>query len=360
MRIDQSVVLLEGRSEQARQHTVTRTLREWTDSGSDVPSGPGAGPPTAAAVPAPTGSVQLDLSPEGKSRALECRTCGTPKEGKEVDDARIDMFERILYILTGKKVKLSVPALTFEQGNQIQLEELQRGEGPRRLGWGAEYQVVEQDYQREAVAFSAVGAVQTGDGRVLEFNVEFAASRELFSESSLTLKMGDAALPPPEMKDPLVVNLSASTASLGSRNFKFDLDVDGRAETLSFLNPGSGFLALDRNGNGQVDDGSELFGPQTGNGFQELAGYDTDGDGWLDEGDEIYDRLRVWTQDGNGETQLLALGKAGVGALYLGHVTTPFRLASPEGQTAGQVARSGVYLRENGTAGTMQHLDLAV
>lgn len=55
---------------------------------------------------------------------------------------------------------------------------------------------------------------------------------------------------------------------------------------------------------------------------------------------------------------MLALGKAGVGAIYLGNVTTPYKLMGADGQTNGQIARSGVYLKENGTVGTVQHIDL--
>ena len=210
------------------------------------------------------------------------------------------------------------------------------------------------------MSFSAQGAVQTADGRVIEFNVDFNVSQEFMTRTEISLKAGDAVETKPKMQDPLVLNLAGPVATLGQRNFKFDLDTDGQAETLAFVGEGSGFLALDRNDNGKVDNGTELFGPKTGNGFQELATYDTDGDGWIDENDEIFNKLRIWSQDGEGNTQLMALGKAGVGAIYLGNVTTPFRMTGADGQTTGQMAKSGVYLKENGQVSTVQHLDLAV
>ena len=54
------------------------------------------------------------------------------------------------------------------------------------------------------------------------------------------------------------------------------------------LGSGSGFLALDKNGNGKIDDGSELFGTKSGDGFADLAEYDSDGNGWIDEKGRVY------------------------------------------------------------------------
>ncbi len=149
-------------------------------------------------------------------------------------------------------------------------------------------------------------------------------------------------------------------AALGEQNFRFDLDSDGKLDTISFAAPGSGFLALDINENGSIDDGSELFGPKSGNGFNDLAAYDSDGNSWIDENDPIYNKLRIWSMDTSGALKLEALGKVGVGAIYLGNVETSYRLLNNTNQERGTLARSGIFLNENGTAGTIQHVDLAV
>ena len=161
-----------------------------------------------------------------------------------------------------------------------------------------------------------------------------------------------------ELIDPLVVNFNAPAASLTDEKFEFDIDADGRLDQVAMLGEGSGYLALDKNGDGQINDGSELFGPSTNNGFQELAQFDQDGSGWIDEGDDIFAGLRLWASNGRGEMTLVGLGVAGVGAIYLGHLETPFALKDENNEELGQVKRTGVFLREDGVAGTVQEVDL--
>ncbi|MBR1692393.1 MAG: hypothetical protein IJ711_06405, partial [Lachnospiraceae bacterium] len=71
--------------------------------------------------------------------------------------------------------------------------------------------------------------------------------------------------------------------------------------------------------------------------------------------------LKVWYQDASGNDRLLSLKEAGVGAIYLGNADTQFSLKSDESQQTNAVVRSsGIYLKENGGAGTIQHVDFAL
>ncbi len=160
--------------------------------------------------------------------------------------------------------------------------------------------------------------------------------------------------------DPLVINLNSNIAELSDQTFFFDLDCDGEKEEIATLGSGSGYLALDINGDGIINDGSELFGTQSGNGFADLAKYDSDGDGWIDEDDDIWSKLIIWTKDENGNDKHYSLSEAGVGAICLQNSRTEFSVNSmKDNHTNGIIRNTGIFLYENGGVGTVQHLDLA-
>ena len=163
----------------------------------------------------------------------------------------------------------------------------------------------------------------------------------------------------PALTDPLVINLDCAAADVSDQKFYFDLDGDGHDEYISKLSAGSGFLALDRNGNGSIGDGTELFGTKSGDGFYDLSQYDTDGNGWIDEADEIFDKLVIFSFDENGQKVLTGLGKVGVGAIYLGNTETGFSIKDSDNRTDAMIRSSGVFLYENGGIGTVQQVDIA-
>ncbi|SMF97015.1 hypothetical protein SAMN02949497_4431 [Methylomagnum ishizawai] len=209
--------------------------------------------------------------------------------------------------------------------------------------------------ETEATSFSASGTVKTADGQTLQFSAKLNMSREFTSR----LQIGAAANAPVKV-DPLVINYGGKAAELGDARFEFDLDSDGDSEQIANLKPGSALLALDQNGNGSIDNGKELFGPTSGSGFAELAQYDQDHNGFIDEGDAVYDRLRLWIRDDAGGSKLVGLGQMGVGAIYLGSAATPFQLNDGQNRNLGQVSATGLFLREDGGTGTVQQVDYTV
>lgn len=208
--------------------------------------------------------------------------------------------------------------------------------------------------EQESVSFSATGIAKTADGREITFGVDLSMSRG-FAGSFLEGSAENVVL-----TDPLVINLEAGTASVSDQKFFFDLDADGDKEEISSLGKGSGFLAFDKNEDGTINDGSELFGTKSGDGFADLAKYDEDGNGWIDENDQIFKKLKVWTKDKEGKDKLVDLKSADVGAIYLGNANTQFHLNDTSNKTNAVIQKTGVFLRESGTVGTVQHLDLAV
>lgn len=209
--------------------------------------------------------------------------------------------------------------------------------------------------ESEYTSFSSTGSVKTADGREINFNVELEMSRS-FMEANAFEKTETIM-----MRDPLVINMGTNTASVTDQKFRFDIDADGEIDEISFLSKGSGFLALDKNDDGVINDGSELFGTKSGNGFKDLAAYDEDGNGWIDEADSIFKNLKIWTKDENGKDELIGIGKAGVGAIYLGNVSTQFSLNEQQtNQTNAEIKKMGMFLKESGEAGTIQHVDFAI
>lgn len=209
----------------------------------------------------------------------------------------------------------------------------------------------------EHTAFVSEGCVKTQDGREIAFNVEVEMSRA-FCEKYNSMTMEEYA---PICVDPLVLNLDGNVGAVSDQKFLFDLNADGKEEEISFTEGGSGFLALDKNRDGKINDGSELFGTQSGDGFADLAKYDEDGNGWIDENDTVFNDLTIWTLNKEGEKVQLSLKSADVGAIYLGKASTEFSLKNAESHTTNGVIRStGIYLKESGGAGTVQHIDLAL
>ena len=136
---------------------------------------------------------------------------------------------------------------------------------------------------------------KTADGGEIKisYRSETAMSAELTTQQT-------------QSADPLVLDLDGDGIELTNVNdtrVAFDINADGTREEAAWVRPDDGLLVLDRNGNGAVDDGSELFGDQNGarNGFEELAKFDDNGDGVIDTNDAVFDRLGVWRdRDMNG------------------------------------------------------------
>ncbi|MDO5573826.1 MAG: hypothetical protein Q4G60_07595 [bacterium] len=210
--------------------------------------------------------------------------------------------------------------------------------------------------EEENTAFTSVGNVTTADGRSIDFGITLEMSRSYMEQNEYLQEEAGYIF-----TDPLVINLDSNVASVSDQKFLFDIDADGHEDNISFVDGGSGFLALDKNGDGKINDGNELFGTKSGDGFKDLAAYDKDGNGWIDEADDVFKDLKIWTKDQDGNDRLLNLKEAGVGALFLGNVSTQFSLNNQEtNETNGVIRSTGVYLRESGEVGTLQHVDLAV
>lgn len=213
-------------------------------------------------------------------------------------------------------------------------------------------EISNEQYEKEILGFKAKMAIETANGDNIHIKIGIKVSREF-------AKKIDGSTFEKKLVDPLVVNFGSVSADLTSTKFSFDLDCNGTSDQISSLAKGSGFLALDKNNDGIINDGSELFGAKSGDGFVDLAAYDRDNNSWIDENDDIFDKLRIWTKDENGQDQLVGIGEKGIGAIYLGNVKTDYSLKS-EATLNGMIRETGVFLRNDFSAGTIQHIDFVV
>lgn len=109
--------------------------------------------------------------------------------------------------------------------------------------------------------------------------------------------------------DPLVLDLDGDGIELSTveDGVFFDINADGFKEKTAFVTGGDAFLALDRNENGIIDNGGELFGDQHGalDGFEELRRFDFNSDGMIDEQDSVFSSLLLFNdQNRDGVSQL--------------------------------------------------------
>ena len=274
----------------------------------------------------------------------------------DIRSAGYKKYEGASFSLEGKTaISLGSISLANDNGNPLGTNLLQVGTNAAGTTWQRITATSGFHCEAESTTFATTGMVQTADGRNIDFNVEVSMSRAFQCEINM-LEVKDYI-----KTDPLMINLDTNVGKVSDQKFFFDLDADGRKEEISFAGKGSGFLALDKDGDGKIGDGSELFGTSSGDGFADLSVYDEDKNGWIDENDSIFKHLVVWTKDENGQDKLLDLKKADVGAIYLGNADTQFSLKDEDNNLHGEIRKTGVYLKEStGTVGTLNHVDLVV
>ncbi|MCR5177785.1 MAG: hypothetical protein K6C95_02245 [Lachnospiraceae bacterium] len=209
--------------------------------------------------------------------------------------------------------------------------------------------------ESEEVSFSAAGCAKTEDGRTIEFDLGIVMSSTFVAATRMSIPSLGASL-----MDPLVINVGSAVTEVSDQTFRFDLDADGEEEDVTALKRGSGFLALDKSGDGIINDGNELFGAKSGDGFGDLRQYDLDGNGWIDENDEVFSKLRVWYKNGDGDEELVDLKEVDIGAIFLGEQQTDMTMRGSDMRVGGMMRSTGFFLRESGGMGTVQHVDLAV
>lgn len=353
MKIASSNVQMAASHLATQTHEISESLNFWV--GQRQGQEAGANAPVAP-------STTVDLSPNAQnSQSAEALN-------KQIDDAvnkdpKLRLIMDMLQFITGRPVRL-LDVADLQAANQdggvsglpTNATPAPQTPASTSAGFGLAYDYHESYSETEQTTFSASGSVRTTDGKTIDFQLNLVMSRSYSEESNVSLRLGDAA----RAKDPLVINFAGTAAELSDQKFSFDLDSDGQKESISTLKSGSGFLAFDRNHDGQINNGSELFGAQSGDGYAELAALDDDKNGWIDENDKSFKTLSVWTPSADGQGQSLSLAEAGIGAVALARIATPYELKNGYNQALGTIRSSSIALQENGKIATTQQIDVVV
>ena len=170
--------------------------------------------------------------------------------------------------------------------------------------------------------------------------------------------------------DPLILDLNGSGIETIAPNaatpILFDLNGDGIKTGTGWVAATDGFLVLDRNGNGTIDNGTELFGDSTqlaaggtaADGFAALAGQDSNLDGVVNALDANFANLQVWqdlNQDGISQAgELKTLTELGIASLNIAKTANSQTLAG-----GNQIADLGSFVRADGTTAVMADVNLA-
>ena len=198
-------------------------------------------------------------------------------------------------------------------------------------------------YETATANLVSEGTVKTIDGRTIDFFYTMSLTKEsrLMHEIFNNQNQDSEGCP-------LVISSGGKPPMLSDKEMNFDLDGDGVKENINLPGLGSGFLSLDLNGDGVINDGGELFGTSAVSGFEELKRYDQDNNMWIDENDEIFEKLTIWEMNDQGEMVLTTLKDAGVGAIYLNAESNPFDLWHT----------TSIALNENGTVSSVHAMDM--
>lgn len=151
---------------------------------------------------------------------------------------------------------------------------------------------------------------------------------------------------------PLVLDMDGDgveLTTLAGSNVRFDLGTDGFAERIAWVKPDDALLARDVNGNGRIDDVSELFGGNGQSGFAPLAALDANGDKRVDATDAAYAGLLLWRDaNGNGVSEaeeLTSLQAENVASISVAPTVVN------ETNAGNQIKARSTYTRADGTTG---------
>lgn len=156
------------------------------------------------------------------------------------------------------------------------------------------------NYSSASFSYEAAALSYTSSQEISSNEAQYTEN----TKSSSYMRLKELAL---QGCDPIVLDLSGEGLNLtqAGKGAKFDINADGILDNTAWVKGNTAMLVYDKNGNNVIDNGSELFGDQNGakDGFKELAKYDINKDGKIDNKDSIYKYLKLY-RDLNGDGKM--------------------------------------------------------
>ncbi|WP_420427827.1 hypothetical protein [Algiphilus sp.] len=235
-----------------------------------------------------------------------------------------------------------------DAGWRLALGALETERAPR-----VRFERVERFFEAESITVGITAQLDFGNGRRLDGELFLRMDRSFYSERHFSLETG-------RRQDPLVLNFNGQGVALLDQRLGFDLRADGSMVAMPVLAPGNAMLTADRNGDGRINDGSEVLGARSGDAWSDLRRLDADGNGFIDAQDPAFQTLRLWERDGSGKERLSSLAERGVRAIGLQHIGSPFALKDGHNQELGVIRSTGYFLDEQFRLRPAQQIDLTV
>ncbi|WDE10780.1 hypothetical protein [Thalassomonas haliotis] len=287
---------------------------------------------------------------------------------------RLESIKLILAAYFGKNLDLEEYLFDFSSPDSRQGNPLNPEQAINAANSGAEFvrvdnqvfrageqvQVEEWFTREQSLSYQMQGQFQLDDKQI-SLSYEFNISSESTRYRRFATRAGN-------LQDPLLVQFGNQSLGHIQDRQAFDINNDKSLDKLPVFSGDVGYLVFDENANGRADDGSELFGPASGNGFQELAAFDSNQNGFIDKDDEHFEQLYLWQPKGESEgevepgaqQQWLSLDDAGIAAINLSAIETPYSFYDENDQLEAQMRRSSFAIGENGRGYGVHQVDVRI
>jgi hypothetical protein len=303
-----------------------------------------------------TFSGSLSISEQQPEKSSEEDVYDRPLTG------RVKMMKLILESTFGESITL-VRADLSSEAKTLEIEEIPRdssqensdfSETQIRLGQdsfmsGDRLTVEQWQIHQQELSYNMHGEFEV-NGKQLSLDYSFYLASEKIKYN--TFETTAAAL-----KDPLIIQFGDQSIGEISGQEKFDINQDNKIDSLPIFSGDVGYLVYDKNANSKADNGSELFGPTSGNGFHELAQLDENNNGFLDKEDSAYQQLYLWQPDKN---TWLSLADAGIEAISTDVIATPYTFYDKDDEVQAQMRNSSFAISDSGRGFGVHQVDVKI